>query len=105
MRVCVWEGRDLFKALGVEHSLCASRVVWAGGVAAAVALSCSSVGAVLAEHLVDSHAGLWEAASAVLEAALSNQAYLTESIQALDAWSADTGRPESDCQLCSSVAV
>ena len=82
-----------------------SRVVWAGGAAAAVALSCSSVGAVLAEHLVDSNAGLWEAASTVLEAALSNQAHLTESIQALDAWSADTGRAESHCQLSSLSAT
>ena len=73
--------------------------MWAGGVAAAVALSCSSVGAVLAEHLVDSNAGLWEAASTVLEAALSSQAHLAESIQALDAWSANTGRADSGCHL------
>ena len=78
-------------ALRLECWLCLSRVVWAGGVAAAVALSCSSVGAVLAEQLVDGSAALWEAESVVLEAALSNQAYLAESIQALDAWSADTG--------------
>ena len=71
--------------------------MWAGGVAAAVALSCSSVGAVLAQQLVDRNAGLWEAASTVLEAALSNQAYLTESIQALDTWAADTGGPGSTC--------
>ena len=71
--------------------------MWAGGVAATVALSCSSVGAVLAEQLVDSNAGLWEAASTVLETALGNQAYLTDSIEALDAWAADTGRLGSTC--------
>lgn len=86
--------------MGLGNSLfclCHCRVVWAGGVAAAVALSCSSVGAVLAEQLVDGNAELWEAASTVLEAALSNQAYLTESIQALDTWAADTGRPGDTC--------
>lgn len=69
--------------------------MWAGGVAAAVTLSCGTAGAELALQLLDGNAGLWEAASAVLDTALSGNVYLTESIQALDAWAADIGRSRS----------
>ena len=72
--------------------------MWAGGVAAAVALSCGAAGAELAMQLVDGQAALWEAASAALQAALGSPAHLTDSIQALDAWSTDTGRA-SDFRL------
>lgn len=77
--------------------LCAEalRVVWSGGVAAAVALSCGPAGAELALQLIDGHSRLWEAAAAILEAALGSQAHLIDSIQAVDTWAADTGKLHS----------
>ena len=70
-------------------------MVWSGGVAAAVALSCGTAGAELALQLIDDHPRLWEAAAAILEAALGSQAHLVDSIQAVDTWAADTGKLHS----------
>ncbi len=70
----------------------ALRVVWSGGVAAAVALSCGTAGAELAPQLIDGQPQLWGAAAAILEAALGSQALLTDSIQAVDTWAADTSK-------------
>ena len=69
-----------------------SRAVWAGGTAAAATLSCGRAGAGLGQQLIDHNARFWDAAAAVLQAALAQPAHLTDSIEALDAWSVDTGK-------------
>ena len=46
----------------------------------------------LGQQLVDHNVRFWDAAAAVLQAALAQPAHLTDSIEALDAWSVDTGK-------------
>ena len=57
-----------------------------------MALSCGAAGAELGQQLVDHSARFWDAAAAILQAALAQPAHLTDSIEALDAWSVDTGK-------------
>ena len=58
----------------------------------AVALFCGTAGAELGQQLVDHNTRFWDAAAAVLQAALAQPAHFTDSIEALDAWSVDTGK-------------
>lgn len=73
------------------HVLLTCRLVFAAGVSAAFAVAAGPQASHLASSFISDTSSLWTAAARSTEAAVSNEACLGESIEAMESWSADTG--------------